>query len=68
MIRQHGVEAQVLAALRCSAYPSTNEVVRVIHRQGGRTGRAAVRRALRVLEDEGLVVNAGDEHDAWKLS
>jgi Fe2+ or Zn2+ uptake regulation protein len=69
MIREASLEKQVIEVLAISASPSTNEVTRVLNRlMAANAGRAAVRRALNALEDEGRVENVGAASDAWRLT
>jgi len=68
VIRNRGLEKSVFTAVTTAPLASTTEVTRIVNRLGTSVGRAAVRRTLRVLEDEGQIANIGDGADAWRVS
>jgi Fe2+ or Zn2+ uptake regulation protein len=64
--RSPWLEYLCLQAVRQNNLASTNEVARILNRNGANTGRNSVRNALRSLESQGALKNIGDGIDAWQ--
>ena len=68
MSRSPWLEHLCLQAVRSTPLASTNEVARIVNRNGANTGRDSVRKTLRSLEFQGALKSIGDTVDAWQES